>query len=201
MAITTYSELQQGVKNFLQHHEIDFLIPDFITVAEKKIFRELRTRDMEEALSSAISSGVIAVPSDFVALKHAYVDGSPTSPLEVRSASWIYRNYQTRSSDSKPVYIAVDQGNFIFGPYPDSTYTIKGTYYKRLTGIATSANALFTNNPDLYLAASLVEAAQFCKEPDVMAYWAAKYEEIKNDLNNEEQNAYYTGSILRASPH
>ena len=46
---------------------------------------------------------------------HGTIDGSPTRSLILKDAGWIYENYPTRSSSSKPFYIAQDQGNFIFG--------------------------------------------------------------------------------------
>lgn len=168
-------------------------------MAEKRLFREVRTRDMETALSVTIASGVATVPSDFVELKYAYIDGSPTRTLQVRPARWIVENYPVRSSDGKPHFIGVDGANFVFGPYPDSGYDVKGTYYKRLTAVATSANALFTTNPDLYLFASLAELEPFLKNDKRVALWEAKYQQIRDLVNGEAKQDLYMGGPLAVS--
>ena len=143
MAITTYAELKTAVTSWLDVATADLsaVIDDLVTVAEKRIFRECRTRDMEDSFSTAISSGTIALPTGYVELKYARIDGTPSQPLERRSAEALYEMYPNRSSEGKPQFIAREASTFIFGPYPDSAYTVKGVYYKRLTVVSSSANA------------------------------------------------------------
>ena len=192
MAITTYAELQTSVANWLHRGDLTSIIPDLIMLAEERIFRTIRAREMETALSETITSGVIAVPSGYIALKSVYLDGTPTTKLNRSTVAQIYENYPTRSSDTKPKYIAREGSNFIFGPYPDAAYTVKGIYYARLTSIATSANALFTANPDLYLMATLCEAAPYIKDDNRVAIWEAKFAQIKaaiEEENDEEERS------------
>jgi hypothetical protein len=162
-------------------------------LAEERIFRTIRAREMETALSETITSGVIAVPSGYVALKSVYLDGTPTTKLNRSTVAQIYENYPTRSSDTKPKYIAREGSNFIFGPYPDAAYTVKGIYYARLTSIATSANALFTANPDLYLMATLCESAPYIKDDSRVAVWEAKFAQIKADIEEENDEEERSG--------
>ena len=196
----SYTDLQTEVLAWLQRANVSFngteYVTDFILKGEKYIFRHARTRDMEAALSVAIASGVMALPADFVALKYAYIDGTPVQPLQMRSASWIVNKYPTRSSEDKPLYCAIDGSNLIFGPYPDSTYTVKGTYYKRLASISSSANALFTANPDLYLFAALAEAKAFMKDDTHIQLWTSKRDQILADVNAEDKIATYSGGPL-----
>jgi hypothetical protein len=196
MAISTYAELQTAVASWAHRSDLTSIIPDLILVAEKRIYRTLRIRKMETALSSTISSGVISVPSDYLALKSAYVDGSPTSPLSRSSVQKIYEDYPTRSADGKPVLIAREGTSFIFGPYPDSGYTIKGIYYALPTSIQTSANAVFTANPDLYLFASMCEAARYVKDKEMLAYWETQLTQVMADLDAESDDEMASGSGL-----
>ena len=195
MSITTYSDLQTAVGNWMQRSDLTTIIPDLIMLGEKRIFRDVRVRDMEAALSVTIASGVAALPVDFVELKHAYIDGSPIKTLEIRPSDWVYNKFTTRSSDAKPDVVAVEGSNLIFGPYPDSTYTVKGIYYKRLTAVASSANALFTNNPDLYLFAALAEAEPYVKNDERVTLWEAKYKQIKDDINAETKRSAFGGTL------
>jgi hypothetical protein len=206
MAITTYAELQTAVARWLGNTDsattttvgIASTITDLITVAEKRIFREARTRDMETALSSAISSGVVAVPAGYVQLKFAYVDGSPTSLLKRRSAESIYAQYPVRSASGTPVLIGREGTNFIFGPYPDSAYTIKGSYYARLTAISGSGvNALFTANPDLYLFGCLAESIILIGQDSRIPLWEAKYKQVLSEVNGEDDDEDHSGGSLQ----
>lgn len=187
MAISTYAELQTAVGSWLARDNLTAIIPDLIMIGEKWLFRKARTRDMETALSVTISGGTATVPTDFLAIKHARIDGSPSKPLRVRPATWIMERYPTRSSDGKPGFIAADGSTFIFGPFPDSGYTVLGIYYARPAVIATSANAVFTANPDLYLFAALAEAYPYLKGDARVPLWIAKRDTILADVNLEAQ--------------
>jgi len=200
MAITTFAELKTAIAGWLDVSATDLSsqIDDLITVGEKRIFREARTRDMETALSSAISSGVLAVPAAYVAMKFAYINTSPIQVLERRPTEWLYANYGYQSASGVPTYFARDGSNFIFGPYPDSTYTVKGSYYARLTAISGSGvNALFTANPDLYLMACLAEAEMILGRDPRIAIWDAKYQRILADVNGEARTEEQSGSHLQ----
>ena len=196
MAITTYAELQTAVEGWLHRSDLDAIIPDFIMLGEKRIFREIRAREMETALSSAITAGVIALPTDYLDLKFAYVDGSPTQLLTRATPTQIYLSYPSRTGSGLPTMIAREGSNFIFGPYP-GTYTIKGIYYAKPTVVATSANSLFVANPDLYLFAALLEAEPYIKNDARIQLWQAKYEQIKAQINAYERGEYGSGSGLQ----
>lgn len=198
MAISTYSDLKNSLASWLNRDNLTSYIPDFIALGEARIYRELRIRAMETALSSTIASGVIAVPSDYVEMKYCYVDGSQSQHLLRKTAQWILEKYPTRSSDGKPKYFAQDAGNFIFGPYPNDAYTIKGTYYKRLTALSDSntTNWFTTNAPGILLFAALLEAEAFMKNDPRIELWDAKYEEEKATIMREENAEQFSGSPL-----
>jgi hypothetical protein len=195
-AITTYATLQTAFNEFT--HRTDLTATDFITLGELRIYRDLRIRAMETALSATIAAGVIAVPSGYVELKYAYVDGTPINKLQKKDAEWIYHNYPTRSSSGSPLFIAREAENFIFGPYPDSTYTIKGLYYKKLAALSGSntTNWLITDAPDLILFASLCEAAPWMQDDARFPLWEQKYAQIKDRVEKQDRDEEFSGSPL-----
>jgi hypothetical protein len=193
MAISTYAELQTAVANWLHRAGLTAIVPDLITLGEKRIFREVRVRVMESALNSAIASGVLAVPADYLELKSAYIDGTPVQQLQRATASQIYTQYPLRTSTSKPKKIAREGANFIFGPYPDSDYTVKGIYYAAPTIVSSSDNALFVANPDLYLFAALSEASAFIKNDARIALWEQKYQSVKAMMEASDRREYGAG--------
>lgn len=198
MAITSYSEMKTAVANWLADDTLTSYIPDFITLAEARIYRELKLRQMETALSSAIASGVIAVPSGYTEMKFAYVNGTPVKKLERVSLELLYTQYPTRSADGKPSVFAQEAGNFIFGPYPDSTYTIKGVYYKKLTALsdANTTNWLITDAPDLLLFASLAESKAFIMDDPRLILWEGRYINARDMLEKQERDEELSGSVL-----
>lgn len=200
MSISTYAELQTAVGNWLNRADLTSYIPDFIAFGEARVYRELRIRTMETAYTGTISAGAIAVPADYAELKYFYIDGSPIQFLQRKSAVWIYENYPTRSADGKPKFVAQDAGNFIFGPYPDSAYTVKGTYYKRMTALATTSPNWFTTNaPGILLFAALCEAEVFLKNDPRIQLWQAKYDQEKEGIEREERSEQFSGGPLTMS--
>lgn len=196
MAVANYNNLKTAIKNWLDDSNLDSFIPDFITLAEAKIYREFRIVPMETALEVTIDGGVAALPSDFQELKNAYVNGSPTSPLEIRPSEWIYRKYPNRTGDSKPVYIGVEGSNFVFGPYPDSNYTIKGTYYKKFAAL-TDTNWFTDNAFDVLLYASLMQSEGFIGTDERIPLWTAQYEKAKQEVILEDKGKRYGGGPKR----
>jgi hypothetical protein len=196
MSITSYAELQTAVGNWLHRSDLTSIIPDLVTLGHNRIMRDVRTADMETAFSEAIASGTVAVPSGFLAWKNVYVDGSSAQRLETKPLSWLYLQYPTRTADGKPAFISRNAATFEFGPYPDSAYTVKGTYYKRLAAPATSWNAIATTWPELYLFATLCEAAPYIRDAEMVAAWEGKYSQIVMAINNEDLLAEFSGAPL-----
>jgi len=201
MSITTYAELKTSISNWLARSDLNTYVGDFIALGEKRIYRDLRIRAMETAMNSSIASGVIAVPSGYVAMKYAYIEANPIGKLARKDAEWIYEQYPTRAADGQPYFFAREADNFIFGPYPDSTYTVKGVYYKRLDALSDSntTNWFVANAPDLLLFASLCEAAPFLKADNRIQVWEAKYGMVKNSVQLEDDQEEFSGSPLQVT--
>jgi hypothetical protein len=199
MSLTTYAQLKTAVTSWLDitATDVSSQIDDLVTVAETRLFREARTRDMEVAMSTSIGSGVVAVPTGYIAWKSIYIDGSPTQRLERRTADWIYQRYPLRSADSKPSFIAREGTSFIFGPYPDSSYTVKGVYYKRLGTLSSTVNGLFVASPDLYLFACLAESEPLIGRDSRIKVWEEKYQRILNAVNGEDATENVSGGKLQ----
>ena len=177
MSISTYSELKTAVASRLRRADTSSYVDDWTLLAETEIYRRLRTRDMETAFSGTIASGVVALPTSYIDLKFAYISRTPSQRLARKSAPWIYENYPTRASEGLPKFIAREASNFIFGPFPDSGYTVAGVYYKNLGAVSSSAHALFTTNPDVYLYGSLLMAVRELKDDNGIARWTPLFEQ------------------------
>lgn len=196
MAITNYSDLKAEVATWIDRSDITANIPSIITLGEWRIYRELRVRAMETALSGTISSGVVAVPSDYVEMKYAYISGSPVQFIQRRKPEYIYENFPLRSADGKPVCFSREASNFIFGPYPDSAYTVKGIYYARLSALsdANTSNWFTANAPDLLLFSALSLTEAFLMNDSRIPVWEAEYQRIKSQVQLEDDSEGQSGS-------
>lgn len=196
--ITSYATLQTSIANFLHRSDMTDIIKELIADAEFRIANELRIRAMEAAFSSAISSGVVALPAGFLEWQFLYVDDTNAQKLERKDAEWIYTNYPTRSGSGKPVFFAREGDNVIFGPYPDSAYTIKGRYYKKLDALSDSntSNWFITNAPDLLRYGALCEAAPYMRDDPRVLLWERKYEQVKQRIERTERRENASGSLL-----
>ncbi len=199
MTIATYAQLKTAVTSWMDVNASDLStkIDDLVTIAEKRIFREAFTKDNEAALSGTITSGVIPVPSDYIKLKFAYIDATPVQMLARRSNESLLGEYPSRSASGKPKAIARQGTDFIFGPYPDSGYTVAGVYYKKAGTLSSAVYDLFTNNPDLYLFACLAESEILIGRDNRIAVWEAKYNKILNDVNQLANTEDSSGGSLQ----
>ena len=199
--MNTFTSLKTAIANWLDRDDLTAYIPDFITMAESQVYRDLRIRCMEASLSESITSGVVAVPTGYKEMKFAYIDGTPVQKLTRKDAEWIYYNYPTRSTDAKPMFFAREGDNFIFGPYATNTETMKGIYYKKLDALSDSntTNWFTDNAPEIFLYASLVAAEPFLGNDPRLGLWTNLYTGVKAELQREDKKEELSGSRLQVT--
>jgi len=198
MAITNFTTISAAIADYLDRSDLTSQVTDFITLAENRIYRDLRVKAMETALSATTSSGVIAVPSGYIEMKYAYLNTAPTTPLQRKDLSYIYENYPTRSADAKPTFYAREASNFIFGPFPNSDYAVKGVYYKKLTALSGSnlTNFITDDIPGALLFGALVEAEPFIQNDERLPVWETKYNQIISQAQAQDDDEALSGSPL-----
>ena len=196
MALATYADLLTQTANFLHRSDLTANIPDFVVLAESKINKGLRIREMETTTASTMASGVIAVPANYVALKDAYLSSvSPYGNLTRKTAAYILAKYPYRVADKQPIYIGRQGSNFIFGPYPDSNYTVTLIYYNRLAALSSAVNTVFTAYPGLWLFGTLAESAPFIKDDKRVQLWQLKFKELLDAVQDESDDEYLSGDV------
>ena len=181
--IEGYASLQQAIADWMARSDLTAFIPNFIQNWEEDFLRDPKNfgRWMEASLNDTIASSVIAVPSDYLGLKYAYVNGSPSSRLDRVSLNQLYGRYPRGGDTDIPAWIARDVRNFVFGPAPDSNYNIKGVYWAKPTLIRNyaadaAAHWMIVNAPDVALYGSLVAAEPFLSNDERMPMWQAMHD-------------------------
>ena len=194
--ITSYATLQTAVSDYLARDDLSTFVPNFVQNAENKLYRSLNLRNEETALDVSISSGVAAVPDDFKALKYAYFDGSPVTPLKWTTAEEVYNDYPLRSDSAIPSLIAREGSNFIFGPVSKDG-TLKGIYYAKQDPLRTTDPSWYvTNAPEVLLYASLLEAEPFIMNDPRINVWKSFLLDALDTLKAEQMNAEHSKGAL-----
>lgn len=196
--ITNYTTLQTAVADYLARSDLTTFIPNFVQNFEEDFYREpLNWASwMETALSVSISSGVAAVPADYLGLKIAYISGQTSAPLKRISLDQLYQRYPRSLGTGQAVYIARNGANFEFGPEA-SDGTLAGTYYAKPTLLRSDSdgsNFLTVNCPDGCLYGSLMAAAPFLQNDKRLPTWQAMYDMAITSYRKRFREEDYSGS-------
>ena len=199
MAITTYAELKTAVATWLERDDLTNRIPEFIALAEDRIYQTIRTRDLENTatISTTSSQQEDSLPTRYVAARRLYVDASPDTVLEYRSPVNFWSIWGSQTS-AKPVVYTIEAGNFVWGPVPDAVYSIKILFYNRLAAFSADAdtNSLLTNARGLYLYGALLEAAPFLGDDPRVLIWAQMWEDMKERIEIADRKDRFSGYPL-----
>lgn len=199
--ISTYAGVQTAIADELHRSDLTSYIPDFIQRCESKLNAKLRIRQMETTMSTVVASGVIAIPSNYIELKSAYVTSvTPYVHLDRKTAEWIYQQYPDRSGGDTPSFIAREGSNFIFGPNASDSVTVKFVYYNRFLPLASATNAIFLAYPGLWLYGALLEAEGFLKNDKRIGIWAAHYKQMIELIQDESNAENFSGGPLAMTP-
>ena len=199
MAFTTYTELKSVVADYLARTDLTTQIPDFITLAEVRLKRDLRIRQMLKVATASmtVSDSTVALPSDFLAIRDMHLDTNPASSLEYLSPSSFFSNAHTTNLGI-PTKYTVLASEFQFAPIPDSAYTVQILYYALPTPLSSSvsSNVFLSTCPDLLLYAALGEAEPYLINDARIQTWAALYDRGLASLSSSDESSEYAGSPL-----
>lgn len=200
MAYTNYTDLKASVANYLGRSDLTSVIPDFISFAELRIGRELRTRQMLELTTIATTGGdsTVSLPSDFLEIKDLNIQGNPRTPLTYLSPSAFSRDARADES-GKPFYYTILESEISLAPKPDTVYTIEILYYAKpaVLSAANASNVFLVNYPDALLYASLLEAEPYLINDARSQTWATLYDRAIQNISNADQNSEYSGVPLQ----
>ena len=138
MALTTYAELKTSVGDWLNRSDLTTAIPDFISLAEAQIERNLRTRQMIVRSTASLTTEYSAVPDDFLEAKTFKLDTNPPTPMQFETIDSMDRLSTVYTAAGQPAYFSVVGGQFRYIPTPDTTYTGELTYYAKLSKLSAS---------------------------------------------------------------
>ena len=201
MALATYADLLASIAAWMNRTDLTTVIPDFVTLAESRIARDLRLRMqiINTTQSTVAGARAIALPSDWLEFENVGIaPGSAASEISYTPAGFLDSRYPDNGTTGKPVLYALQGSSMQLAPTPDSVYVISLVYYARFPALATAGtNWLMANFPAVYLHAAMNEAALFTMNDERAAHWDAMYQSSVKAVQHADEAALTSGSGLR----
>jgi hypothetical protein len=202
MALTNYSDLKTSVANYLGRSDLTSAIPDFITLAEIRLARQLRLRQMLETATLPTTGGTstITLPADFLSIRDIYIDQNPRRSLSYLSPSAFTRDARAAES-GLPVFYTQKSDQIEFAPIPDTNYSVKMLYYAKPAVLTDSntTNVFMTVCPDALLYGALIEAEPYLMNDVRLAVWTQLYSNAVQSLAESDNTSEYAGVPLTMS--
>jgi hypothetical protein len=198
MALNTYTALCAAVEAWLARSDLTAQVPDFVTLAEAKLNRTLRTRQMEQR-STATAAEYVALPTNFWELRNIKTTGTPVYTLEQRAP--FEMDALDDGTSGRPSRYCLLANQIRLAPVPDSAYTLEIDYWEALPPLASNAtNWLLDLAPDVYLYGAMLEAAAFMQDDARVPLWMDAYTRTINQLHTADRRARWSGSPLAVRP-
>jgi hypothetical protein len=177
MAITTYTELQTAISNWMDRSDIggadegsNTTAKEIISLAEAGLNRELEAVEADATLTGTIGSRSIDISS------YSVIEGIALFILregdEYRLTQKAEGSFPQTTDEDEPSIWALDGDNIDFNCELDEAYTFRFRYRGRFAlSDSASTNDLLTNHPDVYLGACLVWGGLYIQSDGVAARW------------------------------
>jgi hypothetical protein len=200
MAITTYAELKSSIANWLNRDDLTSVIPDFISLTEAGINRDLRHYKMINRVDATLDSRYVQMPADWLETVRFGITSGTTYRLELVSRDDMLE-YRQNTSDIAGIpkfYANIGDTIEVF-PTPAAEYQMQLQYYAKTPALSDSntTNWLLTDAPDIYLYGALVQAAPYLNDDARTQTWAALYSAAMQSMQKASDDTRFAGSGLR----
>jgi len=199
-ASMTFTSLQSDIRNYLERGGatdpiVYDQIPRLITLAERRIARELKIQGFQTVVNTTMQSGVAvyAKPDrwrDTISINFGTGSGNNVhTPIFTRSYEYIRQYWPNETQTDQPKFYAdYDYKHWIFAPTPNANYPMEVIYYQLppLLDDTNQTNWLSEYAPNLLLYGSLVEATPFIKDDQRVQLWQSYYDRALAALNGED---------------
>ena len=181
MAISTYTELQAAIADWLNRSDLTARIPDFIALAETRINRDLRAREQQVIATANVDTAFFALPGDFLEFKSFRITDVGGSAFELMLATpeQISAALAENSVSNTPRFVTIIGDQFQLWPAPDQMYVGSLAYVRKVPALSDAAptNWLLTDAPDVYLYGALMAAGPFLRDNEALMTFKALFDE------------------------
>lgn len=189
MSLSTYDELRKSVGDWLAKTNLADQIPDFITLAEAQLRRDIRVPLRTECMEFEAFDRVVYLPKGFAGIVSISASEGALNPLSLEA-------FAALSAGSRGNY-AVDGDRVLV----DSTSIPLSIRYRTkfcpLSKIQ-RANWLLCDHPDAYLYGALLQAAPYLADDERIATWGGLYSNAVASINRDAINKQQTPLRMQA---
>lgn len=197
MAISTYSELQAAVTDWMVRSDISGSTDDFITLAEARLNRILEPVATTATLTGTIGSASVSISAlDIVEPDALWAsDGNTESFVTPQTLG----TFQNTDVEGRPSFWAIEGTNIKFERPCDQAYSFRFIYTARL-GLSdvVTTNEFLRKHPDMYLCASIYWGCVYIQDEGKANSAKAMWDEFLAEVRSNE--AQKKRSILRTDP-
>jgi len=193
-----YAELQENVAAFLNRGDLTDQIPMFIELAEARIRRDLRERNMQVRAEAMVYSEYMRMPCDWVETIRVIADDRI-----LRLADQF--NIERFDLTGPVAFYRHVEDKFQFLPAPSNKdgSRLVVEYLAEVSKLTDDAdtNWLLEKYPDIYLYGALLSATSYLHDDARIPIWTQAYGEAVSSANVSSDKSEYSGSALRLQRH
>lgn len=195
--INDFQSLTDAVADWLARSDLTASIPTLVQLAEIRIFDDptdpLRVRRMQTMVTGTPVAGVIALPGDYLQMQALSVDyGGAQKTLDPVPVE------ELATAATVPLGYAVVGNEIRIAGQAAGDYSL--TYFARPPALETAGtNWLILKAPNVYLFATLLEAAPYLKDQSGATVWATEFQRALAGLRIADDRARF-GPGFRQRP-
>lgn len=204
--IGTYAQLITECQDWLfGRADIAAKVPSFVRLAEAKLNRTLKCRQMEQRSTADVDLATdepefITLPGDFHSMRKVRLSSAVGKPrLKFATGAQMDDLREQRcNAAGTPIWFTIAGEEMELCPTPASAFTIEMTYRKYLPALTddNQQNWLLDMAPDAYLYGTLMEAAPYLHEDERIQVWASGVQGAVDQLNSLSEEALYNAGPL-----
>lgn len=191
----TYDSLLEDLRNYLERgftegsdRTVHTQLPRLITLAERRIARDLKVEGFIRAVRLTLSVGV-AVYRKPNRWRDTISISVGNTPIFSRSYDYLRNYWPDEAATGVPLFYAdYDYNHWLLAPTPSTASEMEVLYYEQpaLLGEDVQTNWITAYAPDLLLYAALLEATAFLKKDDRIPIWQSAYDRAAQAVSGED---------------
>ena len=196
----TYSELKTNIGNWLNRSDLTSVIPTFVTLAESRLNRQLRTTDQYTRSTLTTADNYLSMPDDFLEMSHLRTTAPKERELLEIGTSQINEandsNFTASLPDTYPRYYVFHQTLRVF-PAPTESIDYEMYYYAKVPALNDSTqttNWLIDSHPDAYLYYSLLAAEPYLGSDERIPVWQSFADRAVAEVQGSSERRKNKGS-------
>ena len=196
MSLSTYAGLKTAIAGWLTRTDTDTYVADWITLAEARIGRELRVDQILARSASTLTAEFMAVPTNFLAPKSMRLTAGTKRLLQYLTTEQMAVWQSRLGLGAVQAYSRIGS-QFWFYPAPTASDAVELIYYAAIPALSltNATNWLLTSHPDAYLRATLLEAALFYEDNELVGTYSKLFSDSIGAISDAAKRDAFASNI------